>query len=373
MTSKLTIDTDDLKNALIATSLAVGTYTLVTALKRRCDSKHYKLVGHVSDIMHFPVKGVRGNHLNNAVLTNRGMISDGFYDRSFVVFHEESREMCNSKLPYSFCLVKIQVKFCDSTGTCVVLSAPGYLDLKIDLKTEVEHFQLRFPVDIYGSNAENLFDTGDKSADWITKFINHTDENGEIVKFRIARFDSQKSQRNAKSSLQNQSEKKLSDDLNYDVTLGDGGSLLLYTNASLNKLNSDLTKSGSMAIDNNNFRANIIVESVGNIPFEEDNWSEVKIGNFGQICKSQVKNSEKFEKSVSLKNVMPCGRCNLPGIDTETGKQRKDGQPTIWLKENRTLGPDSHCFGSFFAMSKSDAGKIIEVGIGDPVYAKVQI
>ena len=68
---------------------------------------------------------------------------------------------------------------------------------------------------------------------------------------------------------------------------------------------------------------------------------------------------------------MACGRCNLPGIDSETGLQRTDGQPTIWLKENRTLRPDSYCFGSFYAMNKNDSPKNFDIKIGDPVYAKV--
>ena len=87
--TKFTVDFEDVKGIAIKTSIVLASYGLFVSLKRRfVDSKRYVLVGHVSDIMQFPVKGVRGNHLQRASVTNRGIISDGIFDRSFLGFYE---------------------------------------------------------------------------------------------------------------------------------------------------------------------------------------------------------------------------------------------------------------------------------------------
>ena len=164
--AKFTVDVEDVKDVAIKTGIVLASYSLFVSLKRRYfDSNNYKLVGHVSDIMQFPVKGVRGNHLKQATVTNRGIISDGIFDRSFVIYHEVSKEMCNSKLPYSFHLVKIQVRITE--GGDVVLSAPGFQDIKIEPTSS----EMQFPVNIYGSDANNLFDCGDKVAEWSWRLL----------------------------------------------------------------------------------------------------------------------------------------------------------------------------------------------------------
>merc|ERR1739848_844354 len=107
----------------------------------------------------------------------------------------------------------------------------------------------------------------------------------------------------------------------YGTSLTDGAALLAYSKQSLDALNRDMTRQGSKMIDNHSFRANVIVDTLDGKPFQEDNWKEIRFGN--DVSRH------------SLQNLMFCPRCNLPGIDPETGVQRADGEPTKWLKKNR--------------------------------------
>ena len=79
--------------AAITSGVLIGSYGTLQAFKKRYYSKNYKLIGHVSDIMQFPVKGLRGNHLCQATVTNRRIVSKNFHDRSFVVYKADTKNV----------------------------------------------------------------------------------------------------------------------------------------------------------------------------------------------------------------------------------------------------------------------------------------
>lgn len=87
---------------------------------------------------------------------------------------------------------------------------------------------------------------------------------------------------------------------NYDITLpvslADGYPYLIAGTSSLDLLNRKLNTPVPM----NRFRPNIVIDT--NTPHEEDTWNEVKIG------------------PVTMKNMKPCGRCQVITIDQETAE-----------------------------------------------------
>lgn len=84
------------------------------------------------------------------------------------------------------------------------------------------------------------------------------------------------------------------------VSFADGYPLLLVNIASLQDLNTRLINE----VDALRFRPNIVVE--GNHPFEEDNWSEIKIGN------------------TKIEVVKPCARCVVVNINPANASKDKE-------------------------------------------------
>ena len=89
------------------------------------------------------------------------------------------------------------------------------------------------------------------------------------------------------------------------------GSYLLISQASLNDLNSRLSE----AVPMNRFRPNLVIN--GTTPFEEDTWSEIKIGE------------------VHFKVAKPCARCILTTVNQDTGT--KGTEPLRTLAQYRSV------------------------------------
>jgi uncharacterized protein YcbX len=89
------------------------------------------------------------------------------------------------------------------------------------------------------------------------------------------------------------------------VSFADAYPVLLTTEASFHDLNTRLDES----IDINRFRPNIVID--GDLPFAEDNWQKVKIGN------------------VVFKVIKRCARCHVINIDQQSGQATKEPLKTL--------------------------------------------
>jgi uncharacterized protein len=94
-----------------------------------------------------------------------------------------------------------------------------------------------------------------------------------------------------------------------EVSLADGYPYLVIGEASLNDLNSRLAH----PIPMNRFRPNLVF--TGGSPYEEDEWFEFTIG------------------TAQFRGLKPCGRCQVPGINQETGE--KSDEPLRTLSKYR--------------------------------------
>jgi len=95
------------------------------------------------------------------------------------------------------------------------------------------------------------------------------------------------------------------------VSFADGFPYLLINTASVVNLNKRLKKK----IPAERFRPNLIIE--GKIPFEEDGWSKIKIGE------------------IIFKIVKPCSRCTVITVNQKTGE--KEPEPLKVLSEFRKV------------------------------------
>lgn len=98
---------------------------------------------------------------------------------------------------------------------------------------------------------------------------------------------------------------------NEQLSFADAFPYMLISQASLDDLNSRLTESVGM----DRFRPNLVIS--GTKAYEEDLWSEIKIGN------------------VYFKVAKPCSRCILTTVDQETGIKGKE--PLYTLAKYRTI------------------------------------
>lgn len=98
---------------------------------------------------------------------------------------------------------------------------------------------------------------------------------------------------------------------NEQVSLADAFPYLLISQASFDDLNGRLDQPVPM----NRFRPNIVVSNT--LPFEEDSWNEIQIGN------------------VRFKVSKPCARCVLTTVNQDNGIKGKE--PLLTLSKYRTV------------------------------------
>ena len=110
------------------------------------------------------------------------------------------------------------------------------------------------------------------------------------------------------------------------VGFADGFAYLLTAEASLADLNARLLARSHVALPMNRFRPNLVVS--GSEPFAEDGWQEIRVGE------------------AVLKSAKPCGRCEVTTTDQATGEVMGP-EPLATLSTFR----DSKEFGVMFGMN----------------------
>ena len=120
------------------------------------------------------------------------------------------------------------------------------------------------------------------------------------------------------------------------VSFADGYPFLIIGQASLDDLNSRLAQPLPM----NRFRPNFVF--TGGQPFEEDGWSDFRIGD------------------VAFRGVKPCARCPVPTIDQDTAARAAEPLRTL-----ATFRQEGHKI--LFGQNVVWMGKGMEVRVGESV------
>ncbi|MEI6290548.1 MAG: MOSC N-terminal beta barrel domain-containing protein [Chloroflexota bacterium] len=228
----------------------------------------------LSSITIYPVKSMKGHHLNSARVENMGLVND----RRLMLVGQNGKFLTQREH------ARIALINPELAGDGLILSAPGMEMIKIPITLSGK----RWAVEIWNSKEVQSIDQGDEIFKWLSEFLK--------MPAHLVKIDP---------------EYKREIDHNFaihpsnQVSFADGYPILVTAQSSLDDLNSKL----EVPVPMDRFRPNIVVN--GSEPFSEDSWKIIKIG----------------EAEFAL--VKPCARCNVPGIDQETAISSKEPIRTL--------------------------------------------
>ncbi|KAI9367617.1 hypothetical protein BJX61DRAFT_527495 [Aspergillus egyptiacus] len=101
--------------------------------------------------------------------------------------------------------------------------------------------------------------------------------------------------------------------------------LLIASEASMNELNSRLTRQGHAPITIERFRPNIIIRGDGAAPWAEDSWKTVRISSAAgsSAGDDSMEEGKSTSKSMTVDIVARCGRCQVPNVDPDSAEKHK--------------------------------------------------
>jgi uncharacterized protein YcbX len=241
----------------------------------------------------YPVKGLKGIALTEAVATDRGLE----HDRRFMIVDDEGMFRTQREHP------RLATIWTEIAGDALRLSAEDRDEIAVPL---VPLSGPRVRVQVWSSTVEAL---GVPSADeWLTEYLG-------MASHLVYMPDYSKRTSNPKYGGTGKA-----------VGFADGYAYLAANEASLADLNQRLAAKGHPALPMNRFRPNLVVS--GGAPFEEDRWGDIHVGE------------------AVLRGAKPCGRCQVTTTDQATGEVRGP-EPLATLAEYR----DSREFGVMFGMN----------------------
>ncbi len=224
-----------------------------------------------------PVKSCGALAPREALLVETGLD----LDRAWMVVDPQGEMLTQREHP-KLALVKPTLRLSD-----LLLKAPGMLGLHLALDVAETPTRVRVWDDIV-----KAWDMGQLAAQWFTDYLG--------TPARVVRFDPE--------------ERRLADrawtgEAEAPVEFADGFPLLVASLASLNDLNRRLALAGATPVTMARFRPNVVL--AGLEPWDEDHLDLLEI--------------ETDEGLVRLKLVKPCGRCQIPNVDPDTGAMH--GEP----------------------------------------------
>ncbi|KZE33465.1 MOSC domain-containing protein [Crenobacter luteus] len=230
-----------------------------------------------------PMKSSRGNALEAAAVTPRGLA----HDREWLLVEPDGRFITGRTAPG---LVRVEV---EPTVDGARFSTPGRAPLV------VEHAAFTAPHDATVWKDRFPAWHGDATADaWFSAFL------GQPCRLLWLGRESQRAQKDDAAEL----------------SFADGYPYLLINRASLAELNAQLAE----PVGARHFRANLVVDA--DFAWQEDEWQRIRVGE------------------VEFEITKPCTRCVFTTVDPERGERRADGEPMKTLIRTRAL-PEGICFG----------------------------
>jgi len=222
----------------------------------------------VSALNVYPVKGLKGIALGDALVTPRGLE----HDRRWMVVDGAGLFASQREHP------RMATVWTEIEADVLVLSAPDRDPLEIPLAAASgEPIRVR----VWQSDCEAL--AGPPRADaWLSEYLGFP--------CRLAYMpDSTRRESNPRYAGGGRL-----------VSFADGYACLATTEASLADLNARLAAKGRPALPMNRFRPNVVI--AGGAAYEEDRWREIAIGE------------------AVFRAVKPCGRCQVTTTDQATGE-----------------------------------------------------
>ncbi|XP_055383157.1 mitochondrial amidoxime-reducing component 1-like [Condylostylus longicornis] len=310
----------------VATVAAATAYWYHRKYLNNIPPTKWRKVGEVTDLIVYPIKSCGAIRVSEFGCSKLGPADGYLRDRIFMVVTKNGEFTTARKHPT---LVLIHPKI-EKNSSKMKLSAPGMIDIEIDIEKLYKKTPKKYIV--WGQSVDGV-DCGDDVAKWISRFI-LGEESGLWLVFYPKDITSREVRDKNKKF-----DTMLAED---SGALHDASSYMLFNESSLNDLNTRLDDPAMVL----HFRPNIVVR--GALPYEEDYWKWVKIGN-----------------NMIFRNVKPCTRCIFTTVNPETGVKSPDGNPLKTLRDYRSLYTgESPVLGIHLGL-KSPEGKI---SLGDSVY-----
>jgi uncharacterized protein YcbX len=277
----------------------------------------------LSEINIYPIKSLSGVKLESASITKYGIAhpeNPQVIDRKWMVINEKFDFLSQRNYP-KMALIKTAIE-----TDYLILSAPGKTELKVPIQSTNDRIECR----VWNLKINGYRYGGDVSK-WLSDFLQV--ENLDLVNFG----------NDLEPRKTNLVDKKLAHREKDEIIYSDDSPFMLISESSLDDLNSRLKDKVTMR----NFRPNFVVKNVS-APYDEDNWTNLKIGN---------------DESTFIKT-KHCTRCLLTTVMPDTGVKNSEQEPLKTLKEfrlNKEIYGVSPMFGIDIACENIGGG-IIRIG-----------
>ncbi len=244
----------------------------------------------VAEIRIYPVKGLQGFAVDEAVVEPWGLAGD----RRFMVVDRASRFMTQREWP------AMAVVAADLVSGGLALSTRSGQDIRIPVPDAA---QPRVEVSIW-KNRVPAVDCGPAVAAWLSDVLG--------TPCRLVHMREPATARPADPDFATPDDR---------VSFADGFPLLVTTQASLDDLNTRLDQPVSMG----RFRTNLLVD--GAEPWAEDDWRDLRVGD------------------VRFAGVKDCARCAVTTVDQESGVRCEHNEPLRTLARFRRKAGGRIIFG----------------------------
>lgn len=219
----------------------------------------WRKVGEVTDLLCFPIKSCGWIRTNEFDCSQIGFVTtqnSSVRDRIFMVVRTDSGEFITARAYPALVQIMPVVK-----GNIMTLSAPGMINIDIDLK----HLQKIPPnkASVWSQEVE-VIDAGEEVAQWFSRYILKDDFGLRLVFYHKCTPTREVRPKNAIF------ETAIPEDTG---ALHDATSFMLINEGSIADLNTKLKK----PVTPLQFRPNIVIK--GPHAFAEDSWKWIKIGN----------------------------------------------------------------------------------------------
>ena len=277
----------------------------------------FDVTGTIARLFIYPVKSCAGIEVQEAVLTETGLV----LDRAWMVVDAQGHFLTQRTLP-RMALIRPQLKSSE-----MVLRAPGMLALHV----AIDAVDAPAMVTVWRDTVP-AWDMGPVAAQWFSDFLGQP--------CRLVRFDPE---------YLRLSSKKWTGDLDAHTQFADGFAVLVTSEASIDDLNERLVAKGHEAVGVERFRPNVVLGGVD--AHDEDRIDGVHIA-VGQGDEADT---------AELRHVKPCARCPIPNIDPATAQSSPAVSDTLSTYRSDKRLDGAITFGMNAVVARG-AGQLLRVG-----------
>jgi len=271
----------------------------------------------LTELTIYPIKSCAGISLQEAVITDAGLMSGLLHDREWMVVDAQGQFVSQRMQPG----MSVIIPHVD--GNIMRLRAPKMPPLEIPLALPDPGNTPTLEVRVW-RDIVKAYDCGDVAAAWMSQVVG--------AGCRLVRFHPQAGR------IANT---KWTNGIEAPNMFSDSYPFLVISQASLDDLNEKSQAAGRNVLPMNRFRPNIVI---GDVPaFEEDSSDLI------------------YTEKAVLQMVRPCQRCPVPSIDQATGIVGPDPQDILKTYHTSEAMRGAATFG-MHAILRQGAGEILRVG-----------